>query len=271
MVGGPADRVCDAGGVAAAVRAEHLEWHEARERRHPRDSDAVAGALRDRPRHVGSVSVIVPCIRAAGEEVVPSDDSLGIEVVDGRDAGVEDGDGDSRAARRVPGRRRADRLEVPLLGEVGIVGLPQPPHPHHRLREVDVGARTQRGERFRLASGIDAQDDELLGIVDVVDRIVLEALVLDDLAETRREGVVLFAEPFEANVDEAGHDVRVALLRDGHGPAAASREAEEQQDERRDQCDDGALRQARARAQSGKRSHADLGFPSIRPSGPEIS
>ena len=121
----PADRIGDGDRSSTSVGAQHLERQEARERRHPRHADGVSRGLRDRAGDVRPVAVIVASVVPAGEEVVAGQQARGIQIVDRRDPGVDDGDRHARPARGIPGGGRSSGLEMPLLGKLRVVRHPE--------------------------------------------------------------------------------------------------------------------------------------------------
>src|SRR5205823_13256130 len=121
-----------------------LDRHQLRVRRHPRDTFTVSGALRDGPGDVRAMAVVVARVVVAADEIVSLDDARQIEVVDREDAGIDDGDSDALAARRVPRAGSPGGLPVPLLGEVRVIREPERLVLQDWFRPADVLTGPQR-------------------------------------------------------------------------------------------------------------------------------
>src|SRR5207237_4073680 len=103
------------------------------------------------------------------------------------------------------------------------------------------GAAPQLVEDRRFARRIDPEHEQLLRIVDVVERVVGQLLVFEHFAKARAERAMFGGESLQADVDETWNRIGLPLLRDRNDAAAASGQSEEQQDEEREQRDDRAL------------------------------
>ena len=252
VVGGPADRVRDPDRRAASVGAKDFQGHEARERRHACDADSVVRGLRDGARDVRAVAVIVGGVVAAGEKVVPAQQARGIEIVDRRDSGVDDRDRHAGAARRVPRGRSAGGLEVPLLRELRVVWNPERLDAHHGLGEVHVGTATELLQHRVFLRRIDAHDEQLLGFIDTIQRIVDELLVREHLSDPRAERVMFRGESLQADVDQTWDGFGVRRGRDRNDAAPAADQSAEQQHEQREERHRGALHKRRSGAQRAR-------------------
>ena len=117
---------------------------------------------------------------------------------------------------------------------------------------MHVGPLPQFLEHGRFARRVDAQDEQLLGFVHAVERIVDQLLVLEHFSESRSERAMFRRVSFQADVDEAGNDVGFGQIRDRHYAPPATRQPAEEQHEQREQGDGGALQQRRPRGQRGQ-------------------
>ena len=109
------------------------------------------------------MGVVVARVVVPADEVPSLHDASRIEVVDRVDAGIDHRDRHALAAGRVPGPLRSRRLEVPLPGEVGVVGNPQTLIAEDRLGPDDVLAGAKLGEHGGLGAGLDLQLEGVFG------------------------------------------------------------------------------------------------------------
>ena len=87
---------------------------------------------------------------------------------------------------------------------------------------MHVRAPAQLIEDGGLARRIDAQHQQLLRLVHLVERIVGQPLVLEHFAEAFAQRMVLGREPLEPHVDEPGDGVGIVLFRDDGDDAPAT-------------------------------------------------
>ena len=242
MVHRPADPFRDGVRGPAARRGKHLHRHQPRLWRHPGDALAVARALRHGARDVRAVRVVVARVVVVGDEVPSLHQAGGIEIVDGIDAGIDDGDGDALASAGVPRPLGARSLEVPLLGEVGIVRKPRRLVTDHRLRPDHVGTRAKLGEHLRLGARLHLQLDVVFGRERVAVKIVFLLRLIDHLAGHRRA-------PAQLDFDQAGHRVGAQLHHRSWSTGAAG-QPEKEKHRDGNGGHDHPLAQGRTRAES---------------------
>ena len=242
MVDGPADPLGDVVRGAAPEGGQHFDRHQTRRGRHAGDAFSVAGALRDGAGDVGPVRMIVARIVVVADKVPPFDQALRIEIVDGIDAGVDDGDGHTLAAGGVPRTLRPDSLEMPLFREVRVVWDPEGVVADHRLRPDHVGARAELRKHLRLGARFDLQLDVVLGREDVAVQIVFLRLLVDHLAGHGGARAQL-------DLDQPGHGIG-AHLHDRRRLPRTAGEPEQEQRHDGDRSDHQPLAQGRTRAES---------------------
>jgi hypothetical protein len=125
----PANAVGNISRRSPTFFVEHFHRHETRAERDAGDAKIVVRRLRNGPRDVRAVPLIVVRMFVAGDEV-PSGHALGrVEirafleraVIFTRDARIDDGNGYASPNAEVPRSFRVDAVHVPLLFRLGVV------------------------------------------------------------------------------------------------------------------------------------------------------